>query len=143
MCKICEGNEQGLKELGIYNCNKIINIPTIQKLHTLIIHTCENIINIPNIQGLHTLVIISCFKIVDIPYIQELKRLNILNCLYLEDINSDDKEEIENYLSKLQKRRETKAKKIINKCIWRWYVEKIVEKRYHPDNILKYINLEE
>jgi len=86
MCKICNNEYEGLRELYIKNCQNIKTIPIIEGLFTIFLTDCFNITNIPNIEGLRDLIMDNCTMVTTIPIIKGLRVLSITNCQNIRDI---------------------------------------------------------
>ena len=166
MCEICDNDYEGLTELEIVNCSKVVQIPNIQCLTTLIIHSGENLTQIPNIQGLHILRIFNCPKLAQIPTIQGLNELHIVNCpkvaqipnikglnnlyigicKYFKYIYINDKLEISRYLTRYKLHSWLKRMLFLRsaryKALWR-IAEYYTRMKYSPANALKYLNLDD
>ena len=86
MCRICNNEYKGLKNIFIMNCQNIKTIPIIEGLIYLTIVDCHNITNIPNIKGLKSLVIDNCKMITTIPVIKGLNELSVTDCQSIRNI---------------------------------------------------------
>ena len=151
MCQICDNNINtrefpNIQGLIIRNCNNVVQIPNIEQLKYICIENCAKIVQIPNIQGLNRLFIIDCVNLVRIPNIQGLYRLIIRDCSYLKNIDTYNKKEIKKYLSILCITQWYKRMKYLRsaryKILWR-IADYYTARKYAPENILKYIMLED
>lgn len=149
MCVICDNKyNERTKHLYIKYCNNITTIPNIQGLTCLRIDNCPNILTIPNIESLGELKIYNFLvsSITKINYnFPKLDRLHIKNCLNLYDVYiPSNRKEVKRYLQSLMSRKilnwYRKCKR--NKVLWQ-IAEYYTSKKYSPENVLKFIDLED
>ena len=80
MCQICDNDYEGLNNLYIDGCKKVMQIPHMQRLIQLYIRDCIELLQISNIQRVNSLKIYNCPKVAHIPHIQGLNELHIMDC---------------------------------------------------------------
>ncbi len=132
-------DSEGIRIIYIDNCPELKEVSKIPGLKSIYVNNCHKVEKISKIDGLKDISLQNCKELKQISIIHELDSLSIQGCPYLHTIDCYDRKKIKKYLSILKITQWYKDKKRM-KALWR-IAEYYTSKKYSPENVLMYVDL--